>query len=153
MGVYIYTRQKGKTWNDAPFWEIIPRKKFQNFKIKIKKLLLKSEIHLFYLLFGCLVANFGPCLRGQLHWSNVNHCFLISFQCEGQQESHNRCLFVSPHAAPYIDSRSLSISPFWNISNPLLNIKHPSSKMPLLSKSYLFNDTFIFSFNLKMKKN
>ena len=36
----------------------------------------------FYLLFGCLTANFGPLLRGQHHVPKVNHCVLSMFDAK-----------------------------------------------------------------------
>ena len=47
--------------NASPFWEMISRK-----KSKYSKLLLISVVQIFYLLFGCLMTNFGSLLKKHL---------------------------------------------------------------------------------------
>ena len=58
---------------------------------------MKRIFTFFYLLLGCLTANFEPLLRGQQpHSPDVIHCFFFNFRTEDLQEPRNEVEPLSP---------------------------------------------------------
>ena len=51
---------------------------------------------LFFMLFDCPTANFGPLWSGQPLSPYVNHCFFVDFWPEGHREPRNEVEFLSP---------------------------------------------------------
>lgn len=102
----------------APFKQILEKTKYW-------KLLFISVFHFLYLLFGCLMANFGSLRRGQLHSPYVNHCFFfIKFNPNVTWR-----LVTSPFLGPPIVPRYCPLTPqppnFEEFSSPMRGAQLP----------------------------
>ena len=59
--------------------------------------LMKSVfLFIYYVLFGCPTANFGPLPRAQPHSPNLNHSVYVSFLPKGHWKPHNKIGSLNP---------------------------------------------------------
>ena len=98
-----------------------------------KRFILMESVFLFiyYVLFGCPSANFGPLPRAQPYSPNLHHSIYVKFQPKSHWELPNKIGFLNPA------KRLVNFQPgtFWFTHNPLT----------LLAFTFTMHDTSIYS--------